>query len=273
MPAPLAQPGLRDVPVRLDWRGPVALFALAATLAAVRFDLAYAEWQSMFSGDGAHVDWLLVGLGVFFLFCAVYDVNVRLDLATLATGFLGGTIIEIWGTRTGLWHYYTFERPPLWILPAWSMSALANERLLRLALSRLRDHPRELVIADPSGTPAWRFTHRLVFGTLFAAFLWWSRPALFEPYTWIMTALFVAAFRRAQFPRYALGLLACGVSLGVFLEIWGTTRHCWNYYDGKAPSPFPIFAHGLAGVCFWRFKETVRAALARRGSRRPRENP
>ncbi len=267
----LAQPGLRESPIRFDWRGPAALALVVLTLAVTRFDLAYGEWRSMFGNQGfdpARVDWLLAAMGVFFLWCTTYDVNPRLDLATVAAGFVGGTVIEIWGTRTGLWHYYTWEKPPLWILPAWSMSALANERILRFFLERLPAESKEKIVSDEAGTPLWRAVHRGVSIPLIAFYLWWARPRLFDPYTVVTGALLISSFVNPRFPRYALALLGSGVLLGVFLEIWGTTRHCWNYYDFKTPSPFPIFGHGMAAVSFWKLKEMARGTVASLSARR-----
>jgi len=47
-------------------------------------------------------------------------------------GLVGGLAIEGWGTQTELWTYYTFERPPLWIIPAWPIASLSIDRLFRL---------------------------------------------------------------------------------------------------------------------------------------------
>jgi hypothetical protein len=261
---PTAQPGLREPArfSRLGWQGFGLMLAVVAALGAARSDLAGAELHAMF-GNGLHVDWLLMGLGIFFLFCSVFDVSPRLDLATLAAGFAGGTMIEIWGTRTGLWHYYTFEKPPLWILPAWSMSALSNERILRVVLSRMPAAWRERVISEEHPSPFVSGVYRAITIPLLFFFLWWARPAGFDPYNFMVAGLLFSAFWSPRFALYSLCLLACGASLGVFLEIWGTTRHCWNYYDGKTPSPFPIFGHGMAGVSFWKMKEGVRAVAAR----------
>lgn len=260
-----AQPGLRE-PTRfngLGWRGFCALVSVVAILGTARFDLASAEWHAMF-GNGIHVDWLLAGLGSFFVFCSVFDVHPRLDAATLVAGFVGGTIIEVWGTRTGLWHYYTFERPPLWILPAWSMSALSNERILRLVLSALPANLRERIIAEEYCGPRVNFVYRLFTLPLLCFFAWWARPAGFDPYNLMVAAFLLSVFWSPRFALYSLCLLGCGAALGIFLEIWGTTRHCWNYYDGKTPSPFPIFGHGMAAVSFWKMKEAVRAFSFRR---------
>lgn len=46
-----------------------------------------------------------------------------------------------------------------------------------------------------------------------------------------------------------------GISLGYFLELWGTTRLCWTYYTLDTPPLFAVLAHGMAAVAFWRVKE------------------
>ena len=52
--------------------------------------------------------------------------------------------------------------------------------------------------------------------------------------------------------RIALAAFLAGSSLGLFLEIWGTTRLCWTYYTNQTPPLFAVLAHGLAGFAFWR---------------------
>ena len=51
------------------------------------------------------------------------------DVPLVFVAAAGGLCIEAWGTTTGLWHYFTDERPPPWIIPAWPMAALATLRL------------------------------------------------------------------------------------------------------------------------------------------------
>jgi hypothetical protein len=64
-------------------------------------------------------------LGVFFAMSLLIMVraDVKRDLRTVAVGLMEGLVIESWGTQTGLWSYYTLERPPLWIIPAWPTPA------------------------------------------------------------------------------------------------------------------------------------------------------
>jgi hypothetical protein len=58
--------------------------------------------------------------------------DVRTDWVILLVGLGGGLVIETWGTQTQLWTYYTLERPPLWIIPAWPIASLSIDRLYRL---------------------------------------------------------------------------------------------------------------------------------------------
>ena len=58
--------------------------------------------------------------------------DIRKDALLIAVSFAGGFLIESWGTHTGLWSYYTGEKPPLWIIPAWPIATLAIERLERI---------------------------------------------------------------------------------------------------------------------------------------------
>jgi hypothetical protein len=238
-----------------SWAGVLALLAVIAALALRWPELARAEWDAIFAQGhwAANMDWLLLGLGVFFFLCVALSPDKQ-DLATAAAGIFGGIVIEVWGTRTGLWYYYTGERPPLWILPAWGISALSNEKLQR-ALLPLFPAGWRAAILDEQGTRAQRLVYFSLVSLLFLFFLWWSRPALLHPYTFAVAALLFFALRSSRYPAYALSLFFSGALLGVFLEIWGTTRHCWNYYDGKTPSPFPICGHGLAALAFWRLKE------------------
>lgn len=268
MPPIEAQAGLRD-PIRFTRKSAGALVALALVilvLAIGRNDLASAEWNAIF-GHGnwvARMDWLLFGIFLCFLICTALDPQPRLDLATIAAGFAGGTVIEIWGTQTGLWYYYTGEKPPLWILPAWSASALANEKIQRLGMALLPPSWREKIITGEGGGNQERIAHLLIAIPLLGFFTYWSSPTIGEPISIFVSFLIFAAILRHRFPYYALSIFLAGVALGVFLEIWGTTRHCWNYYDGKTPSPFPILGHGMAAVAFWRLKGFFRTLLPQR---------
>ena len=57
--------------------------------------------------------------------------DLRTDSLIVLVGLAGGLVIESWGTQTNLWFYYTSERPPLWIIPAWPIACLAIDRITR----------------------------------------------------------------------------------------------------------------------------------------------
>jgi len=262
MPQLDPQPGLR-LPLGFNRTSFLTLAALLVTILFLIFrwpQLAAAEWNAMARHPDwwLHADWLLICLAAFFIFCTAFDAHPRLDISTVAAGMIGGAIIEVWGTRAGVWYYYTHERPPLWILPAWGMSALSNERLQRILMHYLPASWQEELLTGRIGQPVWRWIYGFTMTGAVAFFLWWSRGYLTHPATWVVLALIVSALVSGKYPAYAMSLFFTGALLGIFLEIWGTTRHCWNYYDGKTPSPFPIMGHGVAAICFWKMKSVYR---------------
>jgi len=82
------------------------------------------------------VDWLLIGLFAAMSLLIMAGADLKADALIVLVGVGGGLVIEAWGTQTSLWMYYTHERPPLWIIPAWPIASLAIDRLYR-ALDRL----------------------------------------------------------------------------------------------------------------------------------------
>ncbi len=89
------------------------------------FDPAYPVWKQ--------IDWLLVGIFAFMSLLIMAGADLRRDAWVVLVGLVGGLVIESWGTQTLLWTYYTDERPPLWIIPAWPIASLAIDRMVRLA--------------------------------------------------------------------------------------------------------------------------------------------
>ncbi|RZA05110.1 MAG: hypothetical protein EOP11_13560 [Proteobacteria bacterium] len=264
---PDPQPGLRH-PLSFNRASFLTIGALVLVILTLILKwphLAAAEWNAVAKHADwwRHADWLLLGLGLFFVFCTAFDAHPRLDLSTVVAGMVGGAIIEVWGTRAGVWYYYTGERPPLWILPAWGMSALSNERLQRILMAYLPASWREEMLSGAEGHPAIRRLYFAIMGALTLFFLWWVRDFLIHPATLLVLALIVSALISGKYPAYGLSLFFTGAMLGILLEIWGTTRHCWNYYDGKTPSPFPIFGHGIAAICFWKTKNLARGIWSR----------
>jgi len=249
----------------LGWNR-TSLFLLSAFLLTI-FLILYIWWPlaqeylSYVDWDGhwwLYIDWLLVGIFLVMSLLIMAGANLRSDTKMILVGLLGGLVIESWGTQTEIWTYYTAERPPLWIIPAWPIAALSIDRLVRLS-DRL--FPR----AESSGGTIDR-----IYGTAYWAILvsfyflmaWFTAPTLDKPFTWIaliLSGIFIVAPADRR-----LGLLTflAGSGLGYFLELWGTTRECWTYYTLEQPPLFAVLAHGMAAVAFWRAGELVENRLS-----------
>jgi MFS family permease len=204
------------------------------------YNPAYPWWRQM--------DWLLLGnfAGMSLLIMARAD--LRHDLPVVFVGLAGGLTIEAWGTQTRLWTYYTLERPPLWIVPAWPIASLAIDRLFRLLMRWTGRVPKRWI--------GW--IYGLVFAGFYAymvVFVWPTRERSLT-----LMALFLCAFLilTPRNPRAMLLTFVAGSALGYFLELWGTTRACWTYYTLQTPPFFAVLAHGMAAVAFWRVVEVMR---------------
>src|SRR5512138_61548 len=91
--------------------------------------LAYVDWNGAW---WRYIDWLLIGIFGFMSITIISRANLKTDLLIIFVGLCGGLAIESWGTQTNLWHYYTAERPSLWIIPAWPIASLSIDRIARL---------------------------------------------------------------------------------------------------------------------------------------------
>ncbi|NPV87705.1 MAG: hypothetical protein HPY45_17035 [Anaerolineae bacterium] len=188
------------------------------------------------------IDWLLLGNFAAMSLLIMANANIKTDLPIVLVGFAGGLVIESWGTQTNLWYYYTFERPPLWIIPAWPIASLSIDRLYR-ALNHLTRRLPDRLFA-------------VLYWLLFASFY-----AIMIPFVWVsvdksltrMALLLCAFLILTPTDKRAMTLtFIAGAGLGYFLERWGTTRLCWNYYTLQTPPLFAVLAHGMAAVAFWR---------------------
>ena len=219
------------------------------------FDPAYPVW--------VQVDWLLVGIFTFMSLMIMAGADLRRDAQVAFVGLVGGLVIESWGTQTLLWTYYTNERPPLWIIPAWPIASLAIDRMLRMA--------ERLLPAENDKT------YRRLYAAAFAAFLlimlafiW---PTFDKPLTWMALLLCLLLILIPHDRRLALLTFAAGAGLGYFLERWGTTRECWTYYTGQTPPLFAVLAHGMAAVAFWRARLLLAMAVSLLLRRQPLSRP
>lgn len=198
------------------------------------FDLRYPIWRQL--------DWLLLGNFLAMSLLIMAEADLRRDWLIFAVGLCGGLVIESWGTQTSLWTYYTHERPPLWIIPAWPIASLSIDRLYRF----LRRWTQKL----PEIFFRWLYWPVFVaFLMLMLVFVWPTRDKSLTVMAFLLCAFLILT------PTDQRGMLltfAAGAGLGYFLERWGTTRECWIYYTHQTPPFFAVLAHGMAAVAFWR---------------------
>jgi len=189
-----------------------------------------------------YVDWLLLGIFIFMSLTIMARADLKVDGLIVFVGLCGGLVIESWGTQTNLWHYYTAERPPLWIIPAWPTASLSIDRITR-TLDRLLPQKADSII---------RAFYWLTFGGFYLLMVWFVAPTFDKSYT--LGALVICALMILTPTDHRMAFLsfAAGAGLGYFLEVWGTTRECWTYYTSETPPLFAVLAHGMAAVAFWR---------------------
>ena len=200
-----------------------------------QFDASRSLWQQ--------IDWLLIGIFLVMTVLIMAGANLRKDFWILLVGLAGGLVIESWGTQTELWTYYTLERPPLWIIPAWPIASLSIDRLVRIS---------DRYLFTRSGVRGIAIAYWLIFISFMGLMLYFVWPTLDKPLT--IAALLLCAFLILTPTNHRLAILTvlAGGGLGFFLEYWGTTRLCWTYYTEQTPPLFAILAHGMAAVAFWR---------------------
>lgn len=206
--------------------------------------LSYMDWNGEWWRT---MDWLLLGVFAFMSLTIVARADLKTDALIVFVGVCGGLAIESWGTQTNLWRYYTAERPPLWIIPAWPIASLSIDRITRL-LSFLNTKTTKI----HEGDILWRLLYWLTFAIFISLMLVFIAPTFDKSYTWLSLALCIFLILMPTDYRYAFLTFAAGAGLGYYLELWGTTRECWTYYTYQTPPLFAVLAHGMAAVAFWR---------------------
>jgi hypothetical protein len=209
----------------------------------------------------SQVDWLLLGNFFVMTFLIMARPDLKADTLIIFVGLAGGLAIEGWGTQTDLWYYYTAERPPLWIIPAWPVASLSIERLVRFLHQRIPKCQSEIfAIAYWIVFPA--------FYVLMVVFVW---PYADKSLTILALAACALMIVTPTDHRWAVLTFVAGAGLGYFLELWGTTRYCWIYYTQQQPPLFAVLAHGMAAVAFWRaglLAKTVATRLPKPSAKR-----
>ena len=228
-----------------------ASYTLMSTFIIIVFLIIYIWWPlveeylALISWGGAwwrYIDWLLLGIFSFMSLMIMAHADLRDDTLMIFVGFMGGLVIESWGTQTEIWSYYTAERPPMWIIPAWPIAGLTIDRMvrfLRKRTSHLKSH-------------IFNWSYWLIFLSFYLLMLSFVWPTLDKSLTVIALLLVTIMIITPTDYRIAVLTFLAGSSLGFFLEVWGTTRLCWTYYTLETPPIFAVFAHGMAAVAFWR---------------------
>jgi hypothetical protein len=227
-----------------------------------------------------YIDWLLIGIFGFMSVTIMSRANLKTDLLILFVGVCGGLAIESWGTQTNLWHYYTAERPPLWIIPAWPIASLSIDRITRgldLGLKSLQTFVRQSNQSremspwhhDDALDSIIKILYWLTFASFLSLMLVFVAPTFDKSFTWLSLGLCALLILTPTNYRYALLTFMAGSALGYYLELWGTTRECWTYYNDQTPPLFAVLAHGMAAVAFWRAGLILKTAWGRLGFSKP----
>ena len=232
--------------------------------------LAYVDWN----GEWWHyMDWLLLGIFGFMSITIIARANLKTDLLIIFVGICGGLAVESWGTQTNLWHYYTAERPPLWIIPAWPIASLSIDRITRFLLFL-----GTTVTKDTKGVNGKTFVSfvvKILYWITFASFLSlmlvFVSPTFDKSFTWLSLVLCILLVATPTDHRFALLTFIAGSGLGYYLEVWGTTRECWTYYTYQTPPLFAVLAHGMAAVAFWRAGLMLKMLWERYGFSKPQQ--
>ncbi len=220
--------------------------------------LKYVDWDGEW---WRYMDWLLLGIFGFMSVTIIARANIKTDLLIIFVGVCGGLAIESWGTQTNLWHYYTAERPPLWIIPAWPIASLSIDRITRSlnwiiekANNRIRLTTRYSLFT---------ILYWITFTLFLSLMLVFVAPTFDKSYTWLAILLCLLLILTPTDHRFAWLTFIAGSGLGYYLELWGTTRECWTYYTYQTPPLFAVLAHGMAAVAFWRAGLLVKVVMGK----------
>lgn len=233
----------------LNWFSLVLLIGFALVLMAIngvfgplaKIEFVPIDWSRPLAQQ---IDWLLIFDFTLMMTLLIFGAETEKDLLIITVGFFGGLYIESWGTQTEIWRYYTDERPPWWIIPAWPMASLAIDRLVRI-LNRFgrRIHSKHKIFV---------ISYWLMLIPFFFLMLIFVFPTINKSLTIVSLVLCALIILTPTDYRIAVLNFIAGASLGYFLELWGTTRECWIYYTNQQPPVFAVLAHGMAAVAFWR---------------------
>jgi hypothetical protein len=228
--------------------------------------LSYVDWNGEW---WRYMDWLLLGIFGFMSLTIIAHANIKTDLLIVFVGVCGGLAIESWGTQTNLWFYYTDERPPLWIIPAWPIASLSIDRITRSLNWMIEKVSKRIQLTIPYSL--FSIFYWLTFASFLTLMLVFVAPTFDKSYTWFSLALCVLLIITPTDHRFAFLTFIAGSGLGYYLELWGTTRQCWIYYTYQTPPLFAVLAHGMAAVAFWRAGLMLKMIGVRFGTLRPQQ--
>jgi len=227
--------------------------------------LSYIDWSGPW---WLYMDWLLIAIFLFMSVTIISRADLKTDGLIVFVGIFGGLAIESWGTQTNLWHYYTAERPPLWIIPAWPIASLSIDRITRFLNWTISKLEQRIAPLQKHLFPILYWTVFASFYTLMLAFV---TPTFDKSYTWLSLLLCGLLILTPTNRRIATLTFLAGAGLGYYLELWGTTRECWTYYTFQKPPFFAVLAHGMAAVAFWRMGLVLKMLWGRIGFPKPQQ--
>ena len=227
--------------------------------------LSYLNWNGPW---WLYMDWLLVGVFLFMSLTIISLADLKTDGLIVFVGVFGGLAIESWGTQTNLWHYYTAERPPLWIIPAWPIASLSIDRITRF-MNWFFDKIENRITTIPK--LFYSILYWVIFISFYALMITFVTPTFDMSYTWLSLILCGLLILTPINYRLAVFTFLAGAGLGYYLELWGTTRECWIYYTFEKPPFFAVLAHGMAAVAFWRTGLVMQMLWGRFGFSKPKQ--
>lgn len=210
------------------------------------FDERYSLW--------VQIDYLLIGIFLVMSILIMAGADLKTDSWIVFVGLCGGLAIEGWGTQTNIWTYYTLERPPLWIIPAWPIASLSIDRLVRFLRVLDRGVPLRF----------YKVIYWVVFPLFYVLMIPFVLPTIDKSLTILALLSCALIILSPTDYTFAVQTFLAGSALGYFLEVWGTTRECWMYYTLQKPPLFAVLAHGLAAVAFWRVSLILKMLLQKR---------
>src|SRR5689334_14443689 len=156
----------------------------------------YVDWNGPW---WRYMDWLLLEIFAFMSMTIIVRANLKTDLLIIFVGVCGGLAIESWGTQTNLWHYYTAERPPLWIIPAWPIANLSIDRITR-ALNWMLAH---MNLKPTFLQSLFSRLYWITFASFLSLMLIFVAPTFDKSYTWLALALCILIILTPTDHRFA----------------------------------------------------------------------